>query len=153
MNSVAASRAGTANDTKGEFYGWRVVGAVFVLATFGWGLGFYGPPVYLHAVHELRGWSLDVISTAVTVHFLFGAIVIAKLPWLYRRFGVARVTKAGSLARNWDHGLGDRSTPLATFCCYAVKRWRLGDYGSSRGQRDHRSVVCAKAACGACIVL
>ena len=78
------------------FYGWHVVAAVFVLAIFGWGLGFYGPPVYLHAVHELRGWSLNVVSTAVTVHFLFGAIVIASLPKLYRRFGVVRVTKAGS---------------------------------------------------------
>ena len=83
---------------KATFYGWRVVAAVFVLATFGWGLGFYGPPVYLHAVHEMRGWSLNVVSTAVTVHFLFGAIVIANLPRLYRRFGLARVTKAGSLA-------------------------------------------------------
>ena len=64
----------------------------------GWGLGFYGPPVYLHAVHESRGSSLNVVSTAVTVHFLFGAIVIANLPRLYRRSGLARVTKAGSLA-------------------------------------------------------
>ncbi len=62
------------------------------------GAGFYGPLVYLHAVHELRGWSLNVVSTAVTVHFLFGAIVIANLPRLYRRFGLARFTKAGSLA-------------------------------------------------------
>jgi hypothetical protein len=80
------------------FYGWRVVAAVFVLATFGWGLGFYGPPIYLHAVHEMRGWSLDIISIAVTVHFLFGAIIIANLPKLYKQFGVPRVTKAGSIA-------------------------------------------------------
>jgi MFS family permease len=86
-----------AGGMKATFYGWHVVAAVFVLATFGWGLGFYGPPVYLHAVRELRGWSLNVVSTAVTVHFLFGAIVIANLPRLYRRFGLARVTKAGSL--------------------------------------------------------
>ena len=59
---------------KATFYGWRVVAAVFVLATFGWGLGFYGPPVYLHAVHEMRGWSLNVVSTAVTVHFLLRPI-------------------------------------------------------------------------------
>jgi hypothetical protein len=80
------------------FYGWRVVAAVFVLAMFGWGVGFYGPPVYLHAIHETRGWSLDIVSIAVTVHFLFGAIVIANLPRLYRQFGVPRVTKAGSIA-------------------------------------------------------
>lgn len=87
-----------ASRTKSTFFGWHVVGAVFVLAAFGWGLGFYGPPVYLHALHELHGWSLNVVSTAVTVHFLFGAIVVANLPKLYRRFGLARVTKLGSLA-------------------------------------------------------
>ena len=95
--STAVSQQASTSDTKTTFFGWRVVGAVFVLASFGWGLGFYGPPVYLHAVHELRGWSLNVISTAVTVHFLFGAIVVANLPWLYCRFGLRRVTKAGSL--------------------------------------------------------
>ena len=29
------------------FHGWRVVGAAFVVAVFGWGMGFYGPPVFL----------------------------------------------------------------------------------------------------------
>jgi hypothetical protein len=81
-----------------SFYGWRVVGAAFVLAVFGWGLGFYGPPVYLHAVREARGFSLPLVSAAVTVHFLFGAIVVANLPRLYRRFGVATITKAAALS-------------------------------------------------------
>jgi MFS family permease len=80
------------------FYGWRVVAAVFVLATFGWGLGFYGLPVYLQTVRETRGWSLALISTAVTVHFLFGALVVANLPKLYQTFGVSAVTKAGCVA-------------------------------------------------------
>ncbi len=80
------------------FYGWRVVAAAFLLAVFGWGLGFYGPPVYLHAVREARGWSLILVSTAVTVHFLFGAVVVANLPELYRRFGIPAVTKAGALS-------------------------------------------------------
>jgi hypothetical protein len=80
------------------FYGWRIVAAVFVLATFGWGLGFYGPPVFLQAVHEARGWTLTVISIGVTIHFLFGALVVANLPKLYETFGVPRVTKAGCVA-------------------------------------------------------
>jgi hypothetical protein len=80
------------------FYGWRVVGAAFVLAVFGWGLGFYGPPVYLHAVREARGWPLALVSTAVTAHFLVGAVVVANLPALHRRFGLPTVTKAGSCA-------------------------------------------------------
>jgi hypothetical protein len=80
------------------FYGWHVVGAAFVLAIFGWGIGFYGPPIYLHAVQEMRGWPLPLISAAVTVHFVIGAIVVANQPALYRRFGLPAVTKAGAVA-------------------------------------------------------
>jgi hypothetical protein len=80
-----------------KFYGWRVVGAAFVLAFFGWGLGFYGPPVYLHAVREARGFSLGTVSTAVTVHYLAGAIVVANVPALYHRFGLPLVTGAASV--------------------------------------------------------
>jgi MFS family permease len=92
------ARGTTAQAKPGAFYGWRVVGAAFIVAIFGWGLGFYGPPVYLHAVRELRGWSLALVSVAVTAHFLIGAIVVATLPKLYRRFGVSAVTKAGALS-------------------------------------------------------
>jgi MFS family permease len=88
---------GRMNGAGPAFYGWRVAGAAFVLAVFGWGLGFYGPPIYLHAVREARGFSLPVVSAAVTVHFLFGALVVANLPKPYHRFGVAAVTKAGAL--------------------------------------------------------
>jgi hypothetical protein len=80
----------------GVFYGWRVVGAAFVLAVFGWGIGFYGLPVYLEAIHRDRGWSVTVVSAAVTAHFVLGAVVVANLPRFYRRFGVANITKAGA---------------------------------------------------------
>src|SRR5258705_8048248 len=82
----------------GTFYGWRVVGAAFVLAVFGWGMGFYGPPVYLSVIHETTGWPLALISTAVTAHFLIGAAAGANLPALYRRFGASAVTKAGAVS-------------------------------------------------------
>jgi uncharacterized protein YjiS (DUF1127 family) len=78
------------------FHGWRVVGAAFVLAVFGWGMGFYGPPVFLSVIGETRGWSVAVISTAVTVHFLIGAVVGANLPACYRRFGAPLSTKAAA---------------------------------------------------------
>ncbi|MDQ0133810.1 hypothetical protein J2T08_001728 [Neorhizobium galegae] len=32
------------------FFGWDVVAATIVLAIFGWGVGFYGPPIYLQMV-------------------------------------------------------------------------------------------------------
>lgn len=80
------------------FFGWRVVAAAFVLAVFGWGVGFYGPPIYLHQAQEQRGWSLALVSTAVTLHFVIGAVVVANLPTLYRRWGLPAVTKAGAIS-------------------------------------------------------
>ena len=37
-----------------KFYGWKVVAAAFAIAIFGWGFGFYGPPVFLKAVQDAR---------------------------------------------------------------------------------------------------
>jgi MFS family permease len=78
------------------FFGRRVVRAAFVLALFGWGIGFYGPPVYLHAVIERTGWSLAWVSAAVTLHYLFGALVVARLPRWHARWGVGPVAVAGA---------------------------------------------------------
>jgi MFS family permease len=41
---------------------------------------------------------LALISTAVTLHFLTGALVAANLPLLHRRYGLSGVTKVGALA-------------------------------------------------------
>ncbi|MBN9265825.1 MAG: MFS transporter [Hyphomicrobium sp.] len=80
------------------FHGWRVVGAAFVLAVFGWGLGFYGPPVFLKILREQHGWPIAVISAAVTVHFLVGAFSGANMPALHRRYGAARITRICAVA-------------------------------------------------------
>lgn len=80
------------------YHGHTVVRAAFVLAMFGWGVGFYGPPVFLHAVLARTGWSLPLVSTAVTVHFLFGAGVVACLPRLHQRLGVPATTVGGAVA-------------------------------------------------------
>lgn len=79
------------------FFGWRVTWAAFTVAVFGWGVGFYGPPVFLLAVHESRGWPIWLVSSAITSHFLLGAFTVANLPALHRRFGVAAVTQAGGI--------------------------------------------------------
>ena len=64
-----------------------------MLAVFGWGLGFYGPPVFLKVLHEQRGWPIALIATAVTVHFLVGAFSGANVPALHRRFGATSITR------------------------------------------------------------
>jgi hypothetical protein len=80
------------------FFGWRVAWAAFAVAVFGWGVGFYGPPVFLHAVREARGWPVSLVSAAVTCHFLLGALAVANLAALHRRFGLVAVTRAGGAA-------------------------------------------------------
>ncbi|HSB24373.1 MAG TPA: MFS transporter, partial [Burkholderiaceae bacterium] len=80
------------------FHGRHVVRAAFVLAMCGWGIGFYGPPIYLHAVIARTGWPLAWVSAAVTVHFVFGALVVARLPRWHARFGVGPCAVAGAVA-------------------------------------------------------
>ena len=80
-----------------RFFGWRVMWAALVVAVFGWGVGFYGPPVFLHTLATTRGWSISLVSAAVTTHYLVGALIVANLPAVYRKVGLAPTTKASAL--------------------------------------------------------
>lgn len=79
------------------FFGQTVLRCTFILALVGWGVGFYGPPIYMQAVMDRTGWPITLVSTAVTLHFLSGTVVIANLPRMYARFGVPVVTLLGSI--------------------------------------------------------
>jgi MFS family permease len=81
----------------GGFHGWRVVAAAFALATYAWGIGFYGPGLWLLAITEGRGWSVGIVSSAITLHFLASAAIVSRLPALHARFGPVAVTRAGIL--------------------------------------------------------
>ena len=83
------------------FYGWKVAWSAFVIAILGWGLGFYGPSVYLKAVQDRMGWSVALVSAAVTFHFLVGAVAVANLPKLHRRFGLPTVTFGSAVVLAW----------------------------------------------------
>src|SRR5258708_12201319 len=82
----------------GVFFGWRVVAVAFVFAVFAWGVAFYGPSVFLHALHQARGWPVSLISAAITAHFLVGAGLVAYLDDAHRPFGPAATTRAGLVA-------------------------------------------------------
>jgi hypothetical protein len=66
-----------------------------VLAVFGWGIGLYGPSVFLRTLHDERGWPIALVSAAITAHFLFSAVCVAYLPEAYARWGLTQVTQAG----------------------------------------------------------
>lgn len=109
------------SERAGRFYGWRVVQAAFILAVFGWGLGFYGPPVFLSVIHESRGWSVLLVSTAVSLHFLLGAVTGANMPALHHRFGAVAVTKAGALSMAGGViGLATAASPWQLFVAAAL---------------------------------
>ncbi|MBC3345215.1 MFS transporter [Pseudomonas sp. SWRI196] len=80
-----------------RFFGKTVLTCTFILAMIGWGVGFYGPPIYMQAVMDRTGWPVAQVSAAVTLHFLSGTLVIANLPRLYARFGVPAITLLGSI--------------------------------------------------------
>lgn len=80
-----------------RFFGKTVLTCTFILAIVGWGVGFYGPPIYMQAVMDRTGWPVAQVSAAVTLHFLSGTLVIANLPRLYARFGVPAITLLGSV--------------------------------------------------------
>jgi len=84
-----------AADEAQAYFGWKVVGAAFLLAVFGWGIGFYGPAVFLRTLHDERGWPIALVSAAITAHFLFSALFVAYLPKAYARWGLTRVTQTG----------------------------------------------------------
>ena len=89
---MAPARSGTG------FFGWQVVGAAFTLAVVSWGINFYGPSVYLHALHAREGWPLSLVSAAITLHFLASAAVVVRLPAVLARFGPVAVVRTGMLA-------------------------------------------------------
>jgi MFS family permease len=83
----------------GLYHGWLVVAAAFLIALFGWGLGFYGPGIYLVALRERYGWSAADIASAITVYYVLGAtLIFLFVGGLFDRHGARRVVAAGALA-------------------------------------------------------
>jgi MFS family permease len=80
------------------FYGWNVVAATFVMALYSFGLGFYGPAVYVAALQQRHGWSAAVLSAPVTVYYVAGALLTAAIAGVYERRGPRVVVAAGSVA-------------------------------------------------------
>lgn len=92
-------RAADAPPQPGLYHGWLVVGAAFLVALFGWGLGFYGLGIYLVALRERFGWSTAAISSAITTYYIVGAtLVLLLLGRAFDRHGARRTVAAGSLA-------------------------------------------------------
>lgn len=80
----------------GRYPGWSVVWVAFTVAVFAWGIGFYGPGVFLQTLHATKGWPIATISAAITAHFLIGAVIVIFLPEIHRGLGMATATILGA---------------------------------------------------------
>jgi hypothetical protein len=108
------------------FFGWKVVWVAFLVAVFAWGVGFYGPSVFLLTLHATHGWSIFTISAAITVHFFFSAVIVTYLPEIHRRLGIDRGSARSSVASS-SQGSGKEKLPRLLRICPCddamVSRW------------------------------
>ena len=98
MSDGTITQTATARRSTRVYHGWTIVAAATVVALFGWGLGFYGPGVYLVALQERHGWTTAELSSAVTLYYLFAASLVLAGGRLFERFGARPVVALGVIA-------------------------------------------------------
>src|SRR3954467_4551289 len=95
------------DETSIRYDGWRIVVVCFLLATFGWALGFYGQSVYVAELQRLHGWPASLISSGTTFFYLSGAALVAF---------VSEAIK----------GVGPRNCMIAGICTMALAAISIG---------------------------
>ena len=78
------------------YHGWWVVFCAFVVALYGWGLGFYGLSLYLVALHKAHGWSPATISSAITFYYVVGAFLVMQVGDVIQKRGARLVVTGGA---------------------------------------------------------
>jgi MFS family permease len=115
-----------------RYDGWRIVAVCFAVATFGWGLGFYGQSVYLAELHRLHGWPASLISAATTFFYLFGALLVAFISEAVRAFGPRYCLLGGVVTMAAASSLiGQVDTPWQLYAANALLA--IGWAGTSLG--------------------
>src|SRR6201996_5334054 len=97
-SSARMRMASDMTDTKAApriFYGWWIVFGCLIVATVGWSLTVFGMGVYIHVLSERRGFSIALISEAVTVSYLISAVCLISVGTAVERLGPKPVISAG----------------------------------------------------------
>jgi len=83
----------------GLYRGWLVVAVAFLVALFGFGLGFYGPGIYLVTLKVRHGWSIAELSSVITTYYVLGAsLLFFGVGSLFERYGSRKVLSVGIFA-------------------------------------------------------
>jgi MFS family permease len=81
------------------YHGWLVVAAAFLVALYGFGLGFYGPGIYLVALKAVHGWPVAELSLAITTYYVLGAtLLFFWVGQLFDRHGARKMVLVGTVA-------------------------------------------------------
>ena len=105
------------------FYGWWVVLACGVVAVIGWSLSVFGMGVYIHALSQQRGFSIGLVSTAVTLSYLVNASCLIGVGTVTAELGPKPVIAFGTVVLAISvAGLG--------FC---HERWQLFAFFAAMG--------------------
>jgi MFS family permease len=129
---MEAKAPATADEASIRYEGWRIVAVCFLLATFGWALGFYGQTVYLAELKRIFGWPAALIASATTFFYLVGAVLVAFLSDAIRAIGPRRCLLAGIVTLATATALlGRIETPLQLFAAYGLLA--VGWAGTSLG--------------------
>ena len=78
------------------FHGWWMVTGCLLIATVAWSFALYGPSVYLHTISQLHGWSLSLISSALTLSFLVNAMALGLVGGVIGNIGPKPVMATGA---------------------------------------------------------
>ena len=116
-----------------RYEGWRVVFACFVVATFSWGLGFYGHGVYLAELQRARGWPTSLMSSATTLYYLSGSLLVIYVSDILERLGPRNMLLAGSCLFSLAMvGIAYVAEPWQLFAVYFVMAigWMLASAGA-----------------------
>jgi MFS family permease len=109
------------DEASARYDGWRIVAVCFLVATFGWGLGFYGQSVYLAELHRLHGWPASLISLGTTFFYLFGALLVAFVSEAIRAFGPRNCLLGGIIAMAAAAvGIGQVAAPWQLYAANAL---------------------------------
>lgn len=132
--TVFESRPPVRSVESSPFYdGWRVVFACFVVATFAWGLGFYGHGIYLAELQRAKGWPTSLMSSATTLYYLCGSLFVVFVSDILQRLGPRiMLLSGGTLFAIAAAGIAYVAEPWQLFAAYFVMAvgWMLASAGA-----------------------
>jgi MFS family permease len=103
------------------FYGWRIVWACLFIAFIAWSFALYGPSVYIYALSEKSGWSVGLISMALTFSFLINAFSIGFVGSIIGRHGPKVIMAVGAVLMALGiAAIGQITRPWQAFIAFPI---------------------------------